>query len=139
MKEKRITAYLLRVDECTGVSYKGYLSEVDNDLKAEQDYVNYGHPHGLIDVVALGDIDIIVNDEGLLLGYPVNRLCIDDEGNPLSYLVGNLMCVRHNNEGEFTSILPDDIPVIEKYLKPVIGGKITCMDDRLLPEYEEER
>lgn len=35
MKEKRITAYLLRVDERTGVSYKGYLSEVDNDLKAE--------------------------------------------------------------------------------------------------------
>lgn len=43
MKEKRITAYLLRVDERTGVSCKGYLSEVDNDLKAEQDYVNYGH------------------------------------------------------------------------------------------------
>lgn len=73
MKEKRITAYLLRVDERTGVSYKGYLSEVDNDLKAEQDYVNYGHPHGLIDVIALGAIDIIVNDEGLLLGYPVNQ------------------------------------------------------------------
>ena len=34
-------------------------------------------------------------------------------------LVGNLMAVRHNDEGEFTTILAEDIPIIEKHLIPL--------------------
>ncbi len=120
MKQKKIQAYLLRVNKLSGVVYKGYLAEVDNSLEAEQAFVNYNEPHGLITVLSITDaIDIIANDEGKLKNYPINRIVVDADGRPWDLLVGNLMCVRHNDEGEFTSILPEDIPVIEKRLIPL--------------------
>lgn len=120
MKQEKIQAYLLRVNELSGVVYKGYLAEVHNSLEAEQAYVNYNEPHGLITVLSITDaIDIIANDEGKLKNYPINRIVVDADGRPWDLLVGNLMCVRHNDEGEFTSILPDDIPIIEKHLIPL--------------------
>ena len=113
MKQKKIQAYLLRVDKLSGVVYKGYLAEVDNTLEAEQRYVNYDEPHGLITVLSITDeIDVIANDEGKLKNYPINRFVVDDMGGVYDMLVGNLMCVRHNSEGEFTSIKEDDIPII---------------------------
>lgn len=120
MKQEKIQAYLLRVNKLSGIVYKGYLAEVDNSLEAEQAYVNYNEPHGLITVLSITDaIDIIANDEGKLKNYPINRIVVDADGRPWDLLVGNLMCVRHNDEGEFTSILPEDIPVIEKHLIPL--------------------
>lgn len=120
MKQEKIQAYLLRVNKLSGIVYKGYLAEVDNSLEAEQAYVNYNEPHGLITVLSITDaIDIIANDEGKLKNYPINRIVVDVDGRPWDLLVGNLMCVRHNDEGEFTSIHPEDIPVIEKHLIPL--------------------
>lgn len=120
MKQEKIQAYLLRVNKLSGVVYKGYLAEVDNSLEAEQAFVNYDEPHGLITVLSITDvIDIIANDEGKLKNYPINRIVVDADGRPWDLLVGNLMCVRHHDEGEFTSILPEDIPVIEKRLIPL--------------------
>ena len=120
MKQEKIQAYLLRVNKLSGVVYKGYLAEVDNSLEAEQAYVNYDEPHGYITVLSITDaIDIIANDEGKLKNYPINRIVVDADGRPWDLLVGNLMCVRHNEEGEFTSILKSDIPIIEKYLIPL--------------------
>lgn len=140
MRDKFITAYLLRVDEESGKPYKGYLTQVENSLDAEQRYVNYGRDGGLIQVVSLGDIDIICNDEGKLLGMPYNRAWIED-GKVLDIFVGNIMCVRHNSEGEFTSILESDIDVIEKTLYPILDVKrnavlVTPAYD--LPEYKEK-
>lgn len=140
MRDKFITAYLLRVDEESGKPYKGYLAQVENSLDAEQRYVNYGRAGGLIQVVSLGDIDIICNDEGKLLGMPYNRAWIED-GKVLDVFVGNIMCVRHNSEGEFTSILESDIDVIEKTLYPILDVKrnavlVTPAYD--LPEYKEK-
>ena len=40
-------------------------------------------------------------------------------------LVGNLMCVRHNSDGEFTSIRDEDIPVIEKHLVAIMPDNLT--------------
>ena len=114
MKQEKIQAYLLRVNKLSGVVYKGYLAEVDNTLEAEQRYVNYDEPHGLITVLSITDeIDVIANDEGKLKNYPINRFVVDDMGGVYDILVGNLMCVRHNSEGEFTSIREEDIPVIK--------------------------
>ena len=70
------------------------------------------------------EIDIICNDEGKLKNYPFNRLFVDDNGLPWDLLVGNLMCVRHNDEGEFTSILESDIPIIESHLIPLMPDKM---------------
>lgn len=125
MKQKKIQAYLLRVDKLSGVVYKGYLAEVDNTLEAEQRYVNYDEPHGLITVLSITDeIDVIANDEGKLKNYPINRFVVDDMGGVYDMLVGNLMCVRHNSDGEFTSIKEDDIPIIESHLIPLMPDKM---------------
>lgn len=121
MKQEKIQAYLLRVNKLSGVVYKGYLAEVDNTLEAEQRYVNFDEPHGLITVVSINDdIDVICNDEGKLRNFPINRFLVSDAGVVLDMLVGNIMCVRHNSEGEFTSIREEDIPVIESLLIPLM-------------------
>lgn len=125
MEQDKIQAYLLRVDRLSGVVYKGYFANVDNSLEAEQAYVNYNEPHGLIAVVSITDeIDVICNDEGKLKNLPINRFLISDDGVVLDMLVGNIMCVRHNSEGEFTSIKEDDIPIIESRLIPLIPDKM---------------
>ena len=106
---QKIKAYLLRVDEDT--PYKGYFAEVENSLKAEQNFVG-GH----IGVISLNDeVDLIYNEEGCILNLPVNRALVDSEGRILTLLLGNLMCVRHNGD-EFTSINEEDVEVINKHL-----------------------
>lgn len=65
------------------------------------------------------------------MNYPINRVLVDDDGKPWDILVGNLMAVRHNDEGEFTSIREEDIPVIESLLIPL-------MPDRMI-DYEEAK
>ena len=125
VEQDKIQAYLLRVDRLSGVVYKGYLANVDNSLEAEQAYVNYNEPHGLIAVVSITDeIDVICNDEGKLKNLPINRFLISDDGVVLDMLVGNIMCVRHNSDGEFTSIKEDDIPIIESHLIPFMPDKM---------------
>ncbi len=125
MEQDKIQAYLLRVDRLSGVVYKGYLANVDNSLEAEQAYVNYNEPHGLIAVVSITDeIDVICNDEGKLKNLPINRFLISDDGVVLDMLVGNIMCVRHNSDGEFTSIKEDDIPIIESRIIPLMPDKM---------------
>lgn len=125
MKQSKIKAYLLRVNKLSGVVYKGYLTEVDNSLEAEQAYVNYDEPHGLITVISINDnIDIICNDEGKFKNFPINRFLVNDDGVVLDMLVGNIMCVRHNSDGEFTSIKEDDIPIIESHLIPLMPDKM---------------
>ena len=125
VEQDKFQAYLLRVDRLSGVVFKGYLANVDNSLEAEQAYVNYNEPHGLIAVVSITDeIDVICNDEGKLKNLPINRFLISDDGVVLDMLVGNIMCVRHNSDGEFTSIKEDDIPIIESHLIPLMPDKM---------------
>lgn len=125
MKQSKIQAYLLRVDKQSGVVYKGYLSEVENSLEAEQRYVNYDEPRGLITVLSITDeIDVICNDEGKLKNFPINRFLVSDDGVVLDMLVGDIMCVRHNSDGEFTSIKEDDILIIESHLIPLMPDKM---------------
>jgi hypothetical protein len=115
----KILSYQIRVDEETGKLYRGSLREIENTLDAKQKFVNFGRAGGLIQVVSLGDIDLILHDEGKILQYPPNRAILDDDGEVLDVIVGNILAVRHNSEGDFTSILPSDVEVLDKYLKPV--------------------
>lgn len=138
-KSKFITAYLLRVDEKTGKPYKGYLAKVENSLEVEQRYVNFGREGGLIDVLEIDGVDLIFNDEGKICQLPYNRALLDGD-KVLDIIVGNIMCVRHNEEGDFTSIHESDIEIIERRLKPifaVIGRNIFLSLNEDLPEYKE--
>lgn len=136
----KILSYQMRVDEDTGQVYRGSLVEIENSLKAKQDYVNYNKPHGLIQVICIEGIDIICNDEGKLQQLPPNRILLNDSGEVVDIFVGNILAVRSNSEGEFTSIRPEDISIINKYLKPVIrvGTKLMVIPkEDWLEEYKE--
>ena len=107
-----INAYFLR---CTpDRQYKGYMGQIENTLKAHQAYVG-----GLIQAVHLTpEIIVICNDDGKLQHLPLNRALLGDNSQVLDYFVGNIMCVRHN-EDEFANIEPEDIEVIERLLIPL--------------------
>lgn len=127
----------MRVDRNTGQVYRGSLVEIENSLKAKQDYVD-----GLIQVLTIEDIDIICNDEGKLMGLLPNRALFDESGEVVDVFCGSILAVRHNDEGEFTSIHPEDIQIINKYLKPLIrvGTKLMVIPkEDWLEEYKEEK
>lgn len=117
-----------------GTQYKGALVDIDNTLEAKQEYVG-----GLIQVLCINGIDIICNDEGKLMGLPVNRVLLDEKNNILDIFVGNILCCRHNDDGDFTDISPDDIETIERMLKPCIliqGLGVVPLPVDILPEYK---
>ena len=111
-KEAIIQVYIMRVDYSSGKQYKGVLGKIPNTLSALQAYVS-----GLIECIGLGELDIIMNEEGKLMHLPHNRAFVNELG-VLDVIVGNILVCRHDEDGNFTSILPEDIPIIEKSLKP---------------------
>ena len=114
MSDRCINGYFLRVSG-EGVPYRGYVKEFGDSLEFLQEYVG-----GDIDVVALNHgIDLIINDEGKIIGLPMNRAWTDGSGRVYDIIHGNILCVRHDG-GEFISIEKEDIPIIEKTLIPVI-------------------
>ncbi len=131
--KKKILTYQMRVSN-DGTQYKGALVDIDNTLEAKQEYVG-----GLIQVLCINGIDIICNDEGKLMGLPVNRVLLDEKNNILDIFVGNILCCRHNDDGDFTDISPDDIETIERMLKPCEVfphlGVVTLITSEL-PEYK---
>ena len=132
MATNNIKAYFMRA------GYQGYFGEIQNTLEAKQKYVG-----GLIQVISLdGVIDIICNDEGKLMGLPVNRAWRDDDGKPIDIFVGSIVAVRHDEEGNFIDIHDDDIQTIRKYLMPLTLAKVTHRDGKcvtvMLPVPEED-
>ena len=79
----------------------------------------------LIDVATrkIGDRvhDFIVDDEGLLKGGAIPSV-LDTNKEPM--LVGNVLIVNSNEEGEFTSLTDEDIENLEQHL-----GGITFYDE----------
>lgn len=137
MFEETIKVFAMRVDENKLKVYKGRIEEISNTLEAKQKFVG-----GLITVVGLTDeLDIIANDEGKLEHLLPNRAWLDEDGNVLDILVGNIMVCRFDDDGNFTSVLESDIPIILKRLPAIMAilGHTICLrteDD--LPEYDCE-
>ena len=132
MKEKRIKIFAMRCEE--GKVYKGRIEEMENSLEAKQRFVD-GH----IQVVGLTDeIDLVLNDEGKLDSLPLNRVWLGKDGNIFDILVGNVLACRFDSEGDFTSILESDIPVILERLPAVmdvLGKNVFVKNEEDLPEY----
>lgn len=82
---------------------------------------------GTIDIVerSVGgkNFDIICDDEGLMLDRPVVS-AITGNGEPM--LVGNLLFVHHNGEGETTGLTSDECAHIQRYVRQVRTGN--CPD-----------
>ena len=136
---QKIKAYFMRVDRESGTPYQGYFGEIENELEAKQLYVNFDEPGGLIQCICMDGIDIICHDEGKLRNFPFNRVWIDKDGCVLDIFAGNIMCVRHNDEGEFVSIEESDRETIEKYLLPlavITEHGIIPYDESTLPEWK---
>jgi hypothetical protein len=130
---EKILSYQMKVDEDTGQPYRGIFKPIENTLSALQHYVNFGRDDGTIQVIGLEDIDLIVHDEGKLLQFPPNRALVDADGEVYDIAVGNILAVRHNDDGEFISILESDLPTIQKYLRPVLKARATLI---ILPTEE---
>lgn len=127
MYQEKILAYKLRVNEETGIVYHGYFEEIDNTLEAKQKFVN-GH----IEVIRITpEIDIVLNDEGKIRNMKPCRAWIE-KGEVLDVLCGNLLCVRHDSEGNFTPIQREDESTILRYLKPVTVKDNICF---VIPEF----
>lgn len=133
MKEKRIKIFAMRCED--GKVYKGRIEEIENSLEAKQRFVD-----GYIQVIGLTDeIDLVLNDEGKLDGLPLNRVWLGKDGNILDILVGNVLACRFDSEGDFTSILESDIPVILGRLPAVMAvldNNVFVRNEEDLPEYE---
>lgn len=134
MKSETIKIFAMRCDE--NKIYKGRLEEIDNTLEAKQKFVG-----GYIEVIRItDDIDIVLNDEGKLDGLPLNRVWKSADESVLDIIVGNVLACRHDEEGNFTSILESDIPVILKHLPAImmlLGSTVFTRSEDELPEYEE--
>lgn len=128
MNPSNIKAYFMRS------SYKGYWGEISNTLDAFQNYVG-----GVIQVILLnGVVDVICNEEGKVMGLPVNRALLDDNGKPVDIFVGDIVAVRHDEEGNFTDIQESDMETITKYLMPLDYAKVHVLEeDRVTPVLDE--
>lgn len=89
----KIKAYFMRVGKETGQIYRGYFGELENTLRAKQDYVGYDEPGNLIQVIRLTrDIDVVMNDEGKLKGIIERQLV------PVLTILGNAIVLEHESK-----------------------------------------
>lgn len=134
MEQSIIHVFAMRVEE--DKVFRGRLERKENTLAASRSFVG-----GYIQVVSLSrDIDLIVNDEGKLEELPYNRVWCDEYGKVGDILAGNVFACRHDDEGNFISILETDIPFILQRLPAFsrIGeNTIHVWREEDLPEYEE--
>lgn len=125
-------AYFLRTSD--GVVYKGYLSEIPNSLKAEQDYVGSG-----IETFTLNDDLVLIGArDAVVFGKTLNRALYDESGKFITAFAGNLMVVRYKGN-EFESILKEDVELIERLLKPIdhiACGTVFLKAAEELPEWK---
>lgn len=105
-------AYFLRASN--HVVYKGYLSELPNSLKAEQQYVGGG-----IETFMLNDDLVLVGArDAVIFGKTLNRALYDKKGKFITVFAGNLLVVRYKGD-TFDSIQEEDVKLIERMLKPI--------------------
>mgnify|MGYP002646866557 CR=1 FL=1 len=84
--------------------------DLDNTLEAMQKFVG-----GLIECITLSDtgsaVTLVCNDEGKLMGLPLNRALFDDDGHVYDIVSGNFLIVGLGEE-DFTDLSPE---LMEKY------------------------
>lgn len=83
----------------------GEIREIENTLKAFQEIVG-----GYIETFTFSqDVTLIINEDGRLMGLPVNR---DFCGHRF---VGPMVFVGYDDEGEFTDLPEEDLRYLETW------------------------
>lgn len=109
--------------------YQGYIGELENTLKAEQEFVG-----GSIEVIRLTDNTLAVfNEEGKILGLPFNRFLLDKRHEVFDVIMGNIFCCGVDEEGNFCDIDERDIPTIVDRLRPAFFNLV--YPESVLPQY----
>ena len=81
-----------------------YIADIPNELENLQAAVG-----GYIETVRLSDTAaLLVNEEGKLLGLPLNRVILDKRGQLRDTLVGNILIVGVKGQ-EFCDLSPSEI------------------------------
>ena len=117
--------------------------EIDPDLKALQQAVggNIGASYPFSDPVA-----IVYNDEGKLMGLPLNRALRDEHGQTYDVLTGNFLVVGLGKE-DFASLSPELAQKYEQHFHQPetfirLGGHLVILptpDEAVQPSEEKPR
>lgn len=87
-----------------------YATEIENTLESMQEIVGGWIEH--ISVESLGSIDMWGNDEAKLIGLEPT-IALTYKGKIYDVVCGNVVFLRHDDEGESISLTDDDIKFIE--------------------------
>ena len=99
------------------------VKDIEGDLKSLQTEVG-----GLLTLAPYYEelenhgVDIFADDEGLLKANPKTTLIITDKKNRmkvLTALVGNLIFVSHDDEGNTLGLTDEQVEFIKSHLKPL--------------------
>ena len=90
-----------------------YAAEIPSTLESLQSQVG-----GLIQALYLQDAAIICNDEGKLIGLPLNRPLFDEDGNIYDVIAGTFLVVGLT-EDDFGSLTEEQI---QRYTDMFIWG-----------------
>jgi hypothetical protein len=108
---------------------------IEDSLKELQGLVK-----GRLELLSFGDIDIFINEEGLLLDLPINRIItgkapevpegfvvvktdpdLADPGEEGEFRInGDFFVCRHDEEGNNTSLTPEDIDRLTKVFSKLV-------------------
>ena len=92
-----------------------YVAEIDSSLESMQNIVG-----GLIQVIYPFDdpVALICNDEGKLLGLPLNRPLMDSSGNIYDIIAGTFfLCAAPSDSDSFESLTEEQIQHYTAYYK----------------------
>lgn len=114
-KEQSIKIYPLHVGD---LFYKASIEVIDNTLEAKQKFVG-----GTIQGICIDNerkLDIVCNDDGKLIGLPINRAWILNN-EVVDFIAGEAFICRHDDEGNYCSIREEDLEFIFSMFKPIFA------------------
>ena len=92
-----------------------YAAEIDGSLESMQNIVG-----GLIQVIYPFDdpVALVCNDEGKLMGLPLNRLLTDGDGRAYDIIAGTFfLCAAPSDSDSFESLAEEQIQYYTAYYK----------------------
>lgn len=90
--------------------------EIEDSLATYYNLLNCDCIDIVVRTIGGKEFDIVCDDEGLFKQFP-RVSAVDEKSRPM--LVGNLLFLHHNEEGEMTGLSEDDVEHLIKHLVTV--------------------